>query len=39
MNFLHAAYAATWIIHLVYVVTLVTRYGRVKKDLDELKRN
>ena len=38
MNFLYTAYAATWIIHLVYVVTLVRRYGRVKNDLDELKR-
>ncbi len=26
MNFLYAAYAATWIIHIVYLGTLVRRY-------------
>jgi hypothetical protein len=29
MNFLYAAYAATWIIHIVYLGTLVRRYQRL----------
>ena len=38
MNFLYAAYAATWMIHVVYLGTLVTRYMRLRRDVDELKR-
>ena len=38
MNFLYAAYAATWVIHLVYLGTIVRRYIRVRKDLEELNR-
>jgi CcmD family protein len=38
MNFLYAAYAATWIIHIVYLATVVSRYNRVRKELSELNR-
>jgi CcmD family protein len=38
MTFLYAAYAVTWIIHVVYVSTLVSRYRRLRKDLEELKQ-
>jgi CcmD family protein len=38
MNFLYAAYAATWIIHVAYLVTLVRRYSRVKREIEELKK-
>jgi CcmD family protein len=38
MNFLYAAYAATWVIHLVYVSTLVSRYLRVRRDIEDLKK-
>ena len=38
MNFLYAAYAATWVIHVVDPGTLVTRYMRLRRDVDELKR-
>ncbi len=31
MNFLYAAYAATWIIHIVYLGTLVRRYQRLQQ--------
>jgi len=38
MNYLYAAYAATWIIHIAYLGTIVQRYGRLKRELDELQR-
>ena len=38
MNFLYAAYAATWIIHIAYLGTLVRRYSRLKKEIGELKK-
>jgi hypothetical protein len=36
MNFLYAAYAATWAIHITYLITVVRRYSRLKKEFDEL---
>lgn len=36
MNYLLAAFTATWIIHLVYLVSLTRGYARVKKDIAEL---
>jgi hypothetical protein len=39
IKFLFAAYIATWIIHGTYLGTLVRRFGRLKKDLDELSKN
>lgn len=38
MNFLYAAYAATWIIHVGYLIRLVRRYSRLKNEIDELKK-
>ena len=38
MNFLYAAYAATWAIHIVYLLTLARRYSRLKKEVDELNK-
>jgi CcmD family protein len=38
MNFLYAAYAATWIIHVIYLGSLVKRYVRLYKEVDELNR-
>jgi len=38
MNFLHAAYVATWIIHICYLGTLVRRYSRLRKDIQELNK-
>jgi len=37
MSYLYAAYAATWIIHIVYLASVVRRYGRLKKEMDDLK--
>jgi len=36
--YLFAAYAATWIIHIVYLSTIVSRYRRVKREIEELKK-
>jgi len=39
MSFLHAAYAATWIIHITYLGILVRRYTRLRKKIQELGKN
>ena len=36
MKFLYAAYAATWIIHITYLTTLVRRYARLKREVGNL---
>jgi CcmD family protein len=36
--YLFAAYAATWMIHIGYLATILRRYGRLKREIDELKR-
>ncbi|HTW58313.1 MAG TPA: CcmD family protein [Terriglobales bacterium] len=36
IKFLFAAYIATWVIHGVYVGTLVRRFGRLRRELKEL---
>jgi CcmD family protein len=38
MNFLYAAYGATWAIHIIYLITVVRRYSRLKQEVDELKK-
>jgi len=38
MKFLYAAYAATWIIHITYLVSVVRRYARLKREIEELKQ-
>jgi CcmD family protein len=38
MNFLYAAYAATWIIHIAYLATVVRRYSRLRKKMAALKK-
>ena len=36
MNYLYAAYVATWAIHIAYVGTLLRRYTRLKNEIEEL---
>jgi len=36
--YLFAAYAATWIIHIAYLTTIVRRYARLKREIEELKK-
>ena len=38
-GYLYAAYAATWIIHITYISTIVTRYSRLKREIAELKKS
>ena len=38
MNFLYAAYTATWIIHIGYLSTIIIRYARLKREIEELKK-
>jgi CcmD family protein len=36
-TYLFAAYAATWIIHITYLATIVRRYSRLERESVELK--
>lgn len=36
--YLYAAYAATWIIHIAYLGTVVRRYQRLQDKVAELKK-
>lgn len=36
IRFLFAAYIATWVIHLFYIGTLVTRFSKLRQQLREL---
>ena len=38
MSYLFAAYAATWIIHITYLGTLVRRYSRLRREIEDLKK-
>jgi len=38
-GYLLAAYVATWIIHIGYLATLVSRYSRLKREIEDLKKN
>jgi len=37
-GYLFAAYAVTWIIHIAYLGTIVRRYQRLKREIDQLKK-
>ena len=37
-NYLFAAYVVTWVIHIVYISTIVTRYARLKREIEDLKK-
>ena len=39
MNFLYAAYTATWVIHITYLAILVRRYKRLQSEIEELKKS
>jgi len=36
MNFLYAAYTATWVIHIIYLGILVRRYQRLQREIESL---
>ncbi len=35
--YLFAAYAVTWVIHIIYLATIVRRYSRLKSEIEKLK--
>ncbi|MGO8983840.1 MAG: CcmD family protein [Terriglobales bacterium] len=37
--YLFAAYAVTWLIHIAYISTIVSRYSRLKREMAELRKN
>jgi len=37
-RYLFAAYAATWIIHVAYLWTIVRRYSRLQREIEDLKK-
>ncbi|MBZ5572333.1 MAG: CcmD family protein [Acidobacteriia bacterium] len=37
MSYLYAAYIATWAIHIAYLASLLRRYTRLRKEIDELR--
>jgi len=37
-GYLFAAYAATWITHLCYLATIVLRFSRLNREIEELKK-
>lgn len=39
MKFLYAAYAATWIIHIAYLVLLSRGYARVNEEIHDLEKS
>jgi CcmD family protein len=36
MTYLYAAYVATWVIHIAYLGSLVRRYTRLRKEIEDL---
>lgn len=36
--YLFAAYVVTWVIHVAYISTIVSRYARLKKEIAALKK-
>jgi CcmD family protein len=37
--YLFAAYAVTWIIHITYLATIVSRYARLKREMGSLRKS
>jgi CcmD family protein len=39
MSYLYAAYAATWIIHILYLGSIARRYKRLQREIEELRKH
>ena len=39
LKYLYAAYIATWLIHTLYLGSLVRRYARLREQMKELNRS
>ena len=38
LHYLYAAYIATWAIHGGYLVILVRKYSRIRRDMEKLRK-
>jgi CcmD family protein len=38
MSYLYAAYIATWLIHGTYLVILVRKYSKIRREMESLRR-
>jgi hypothetical protein len=38
IKFLYAAYIVTWLIHVLYIGTIVRRFSRLRREMKEFKR-
>jgi CcmD family protein len=38
IKFLYAAYIATWLIHAVYLGSLVRRYNRLRRQMKDMRK-
>jgi CcmD family protein len=38
IKFLYAAYTATWLIHALYVASLLRRYSRLRQQMKDLRK-
>ena len=38
MNYLFAAFTVTWVIHILYLLSLSRGYSRVREEIQELER-
>jgi len=38
MNYLYAAYVATWVIHGTYLAILVRKYSKIRRETESLKK-
>jgi CcmD family protein len=38
MNYLYAAYIATWIIHGIYLTILIRKYSRIREEMGKPSR-
>jgi CcmD family protein len=36
VTYLYVAYAATWVIHIAYLITVLRRYSRLKQEVEEM---
>jgi CcmD family protein len=37
-GFLYGAYVAVWVIHIVYILYLASRYSKLRREIEDLKR-
>jgi CcmD family protein len=37
-GFLYSAYVAVWVIHIAYISYLASRYSRLRREIEDLKK-